>query len=100
MINFRLTAEERIETEQAQDHSRAQALRNLRTARAYSKWIKFVRLAVHIRIQRVVSRYWGQLGSIHLRAGGFQIYYNWASQHWGRLGGRLRKHSKFLKTLQ
>ena len=100
IVNFCQTAEEQIETSEARDHSRASALEGLRVSRVYCRWVKFVRLAVNIRTHRVVSRYWGQLGALHLQAGGLQIYYNWASQHWGRIGHRLQKHKRLLRTLQ
>ena len=75
-------------SEEARDSSRAQALKNVKTARAYSNWIRFFRRSANIRKQRVAGRYWGQLGSLNL------------PQHWARLGHRLRQHKKYLKTLQ
>ena len=85
---------------EARDSSRAQALKNVKTARAYSNWIKFFRRSANIRIHRVVAQHWHNIGQYLVHANGLGIQNSPYSRHWGRLGHRLHRHKRYLQTLQ
>ena len=90
--------QQRIEAE-ARDQGRAQLQENLRVSQEFARSIRFVHLSTRILTQRVVAEYWARFGHYLTSIAGLQINQSQYSYRWGRLGGKLRQHKAYLRSL-